>query len=118
MRQLHMVHGHFTRRKINLLSITDNAKTYLTKAIADQHATYVRLGVYGGGCSGFTYKWDFVDTTDNGTLIDDMLVLDQMSEMYVIGCTVDWVNELGGSYLKIVNPNAVASCGCGESFAV
>jgi iron-sulfur cluster insertion protein len=47
-----------------------------------------------------------------------MLVLDKMSEMYVIGCTVDWVNELGGAYLKVVNPNAVASCGCGESFAV
>ena len=101
-----------------LLSITENAKNYLSKAIADQKATYVSLGVYGGGCSGFQYKWDFVEDIGDGTLIDDILVLDRASEMFVIGCTVDWVNELGGSYLKVVNPNAVASCGCGESFAV
>ena len=63
-------------------------------------------------------EWDFVNEIDDGTLIENMLVLDKMSEMYVIGCTVDWVNELGGAYLKVVNPNAVASCGCGESFAV
>ena len=53
-----------------------------------------------------------------GTLIDDILVLDRLAEMYVIGCTVDYVKEFGGSYLKVVNPNATASCGCGESFAV
>ena len=43
---------------------------------------------------------------------------DKLAEMYVIGCTVDYVKEFGGSYLKVVNPNATASCGCGESFAV
>ena len=58
------------------------------------------------------------DTTERGTLIDDILVLDMTAEMFVIGCTVDWVNEFGGSYLKVVNPNATAQCGCGESFAV
>jgi iron-sulfur cluster assembly accessory protein len=101
-----------------MLSITDGAKEYLTTQITNQNSKYVRLGVYGGGCSGFQYKWDFVNEIDDGTLIENMLVLDKMSEMYVIGCTVDWVNELGGAYLKVVNPNAVASCGCGESFAV
>jgi Fe-S cluster assembly iron-binding protein IscA len=38
--------------------------------------------------------------------------------MFVIGCTVDYVTEFGGSYLKVINPNATAQCGCGESFAV
>ena len=47
-----------------------------------------------------------------------LLVLDPIAEMYVIGCTVDYVTEFGGSYLKVINPNATASCGCGESFAV
>jgi len=46
------------------------------------------------------------------------LVLDPVAEMFVLGCTVDYVKELGGSYLKVINPNAVASCGCGTSFAV
>jgi len=41
-----------------------------------------------------------------------------MAEMFVFGCTVDYVEELGGSYLKVINPNAVAQCGCGESFGV
>ena len=46
------------------------------------------------------------------------LWLDPMAEMFVFGCTIDYVEELGGSYLKVINPNATASCGCGESFAV
>ena len=48
----------------------------------------------------------------------ECLVLDPMAEMYIAGCTIDYVEELGGSYLKIINPNATASCGCGESFAI
>tara|TARA_Y100000022_G_C13136299_1_gene322819 strand:- start:387 stop:650 length:264 start_codon:yes stop_codon:yes gene_type:complete len=79
---------------------------------------YAYLSVNGGGCSGFTYKWDMVDSDENGTVIDDLLVLDQMAEMFVMGCTVDYVKELGGSYLKVINPNAKAQCGCGESFGV
>ena len=54
----------------------------------------------------------------DGTLVEDLLVIDSISEMYVIGCTVDYVCELGGSYLKVINPQAKSSCGCGESFAV
>ena len=46
------------------------------------------------------------------------LVVDEMAEMFVLGCTIDYVEELGGSFLKVINPNATASCGCGESFAV
>ena len=45
-------------------------------------------------------------------------LLDPMAEMFVAGCTIDYVTELGGAYLKVINPNATASCGCGESFAV
>jgi iron-sulfur cluster insertion protein len=74
--------------------------------------------VLSGGCSGFQYKWDFTQSTDEGTLIDDILVIDNMAEMFILGCTIDYVNELGGSYLKVVNPNASAQCGCGESFAI
>ena len=46
------------------------------------------------------------------------LWLDPMAEMFVFGCTIDYVKELGGSYLKVINPNATANCGCGESFGV
>lgn len=93
-----------------MLTITDTAKEYLLKV--GQPNVY--LSVKGGGCSGFTYVWD---VTDSKPTVEN-LVVDDMAEMFVIGCTVDYVEELGGSFLKIINPNATASCGCGESFAV
>ena len=96
------------------LQLTDNAKAYLAKVGKPN----VSLTVKGGGCSGFQYEWDMTDDTEKGTLIEDILVLDKLAEMFVIGCTVDYVQEFGGSYLKVINPNATASCGCGESFAV
>ena len=100
-----------------MLSITDSAKQYLNKMIENEGKRYVTLDVKGGGCSGFRYEWNFSDDT-TGNLIDDILVIDVMAEMFLFGCTVDYVQELGGSYLTVVNPNATASCGCGESFTV
>ena len=90
----------------------------LKQATKDTNKKYAYLSVNGGGCSGFQYDWKTVDDTTDGTLIEDILVVDNIAEMYIIGCTIDYVKEFGGSYLKVVNPNATASCGCGESFAV
>jgi len=101
-----------------VIRLTDNAKEYLSSIANDDHIT---LGVKGGGCSGFQYIWDYKKNWPDvkwSDPIDDLLVLDPVAEMFVLGCTVDYVKELGGSYLKVVNPNATASCGCGESFAV
>ena len=103
---------------MSLISITESAKDYLKKATEDTNKKYAHLTINSGGCSGFQYEWKTVDEVVEGTLIDNILVLDRLAEMYVIGCTVDYVKEFGGSYLKVVNPNATASCGCGESFAV
>lgn len=99
------------------LSITDSAKTYLLSMI-DNQQRYVSLQVNGGGCSGFKYDWNYVDLDTKYTVIDGLLAVDPMAEMFLFGCTVDYVQELGGSYLTVVNPNATASCGCGESFAI
>ena len=101
-----------------MINLTEQANDYLSSMVDSYQKKYAYLSVNGGGCSGFTYKWDMVDTDENGTVIDDLLVLDQMAEMFVMGCTVDYVKELGGSYLKVINPNAKAQCGCGESFGV
>ena len=100
------------------LNITQNAKDYLSNMLHTNDSKYIHLSVLSGGCSGFQYKWDFAETTDEGTLVDNILVIDNMAEMFILGCTIDYVNELGGSYLKVINPNASAQCGCGESFAV
>jgi len=100
------------------VQITESAKTYLTNMKKKHNKKYIHLSVDSGGCSGFQYKWDFADTVEEGVLIDDIIVLDNLAEFYVIGSTVDYVTELGGSYLKVVNPNSKAQCGCGESFNV
>ncbi len=93
-----------------MIRLTDNAREYL-KEVGNPN---VYLSVKGGGCSGFQYVWE---TTDKKPTVEN-LVVDPIAEMFIIGCTVDYVKELGGSYLKVINPNATASCGCGESFAV
>ena len=92
------------------VKLTDNASAYLKKVGKPN----VSLAVAGGGCSGFQYEWG---TTDKEPTIGNLWV-DPMAEMFILGCTVDYIEELGGSYLKVINPNAKASCGCGESFAV
>tara|TARA_Y100001935_G_scaffold58410_1_gene48928 strand:- start:3353 stop:3658 length:306 start_codon:yes stop_codon:yes gene_type:complete len=101
-----------------MIKLTENARDYLTSTTNKNGKKYAYLGVLGGGCSGFQYEWSMTDETDKGTLIEDILVLDKTAELFVIGCTVDYVTEFGGSYLKVINPNATAQCGCGESFAV
>ena len=110
---------HLQKHKISsIITISDSAKNYLSEMIAMHNKKYVYLSVTGGGCSGFQYNWDFTEDDSLGSIIDNVLVLDTMAEMFVVGCTIDYVKELGGSYLKVVNPNATAQCGCGESFAV
>ena len=101
-----------------MIKLTNNAKDYLSSTIQAHDKKYAYLAVNGGGCSGFQYEWNMTDNMEKGTLIEDILVPDKTAEMFVIGCTVDYVEEFGGSYLKVINPNATAQCGCGESFAI
>ena len=101
-----------------MIQITDSAKEYLTSMTESERKRFAYLSVLGGGCSGFQYKWDMVDEEKDGIVVENILVVDKIAEMFVLGCTVDYVREFGGSYLKVVNPNATAQCGCGERFAV
>ena len=101
-----------------MIQITDSAKEYLTSMTESERKRFAYLSVLGGGCSGFQYKWDMVDEEKDGIVVENILVVDKIAEMFVLGCTVDYVKEFGGSYLKVVNPNATAQCGGGESFAV
>jgi iron-sulfur cluster assembly protein len=106
------------------VTITSSAIEYLTSVLVANEpespdSDHVSLGVKGGGCSGLTYVWDFASRWPDvhwSNPIEGVLVLDPFAEMHIIGCEIDFVKELGGAFLKINNPNAVASCGCGESF--
>ena len=103
-----------------MVTLTDKARKYMQK-VSD--GGYVTLGVKGGGCSGFTYIWGLSKEATHERIkwskpIDDILLLDPMAEMYVTGSEIDYVEELGASFLKLVNPTATSHCGCGESFGV
>ena len=103
-----------------MVRLTDKAKEYM-QSVSD--GGYVTLGVKGGGCSGFTYVWGLSKEVTHERIkwskpIDDILLLDPMAEMYVTGSEIDYVEELGASFLKLVNPTATSHCGCGESFGV
>ena len=87
-----------------MITLTERAKKYLNSIDRDS-SNHVSLSVKGGGCSGFQYEWG---TTDNEPTVAN-LWLNPIAEMFVFGCTIDYVEELGGSYLKVINPNAKAS---------
>ena len=80
----------------------------------------IRVGVVGGGCSGFQYSMDFENAAKDGDLVADAgdikVYLDPMSSMYLQGVTVDYVVGLQGAGFKFNNPNAKNTCGCGQSF--
>jgi iron-sulfur cluster assembly accessory protein len=82
----------------------------------------LRLSVEGGGCSGFQYQFDLAEAADAEDLVSEtdgvQLVVDPVSLELVAGCTVDFVESLGGAAFRVENPNATAGCGCGSSFSV
>jgi iron-sulfur cluster assembly accessory protein len=106
-------------------TVTDKAAFRIADIIAQQKLSdnyFFRLIVEGGGCSGFQYKMDM----DNNLADDDIVieksgirtVIDSVSAPYLNQSTLDYETSLGGSVLKVINPNATSSCGCGVSFNI
>jgi iron-sulfur cluster assembly accessory protein len=81
----------------------------------------IRVGVVGGGCSGFQYSMDFEKLGADGDLTFEQegikFFVDVMSSMYLQGVTIDYVEGLQGAGFKFNNPNAKQTCGCGQSFS-
>ena len=107
-----------------MVTVTDKAIEYM-KTVIDFNSpgAYVTLAVKGGGCAGFQYVWGLSSDERLSHVkwsepIEDVLVLDPLAEMYVIGSTVDYITELGGSFLALKNPQSTSMCGCGESFGI
>ncbi len=82
----------------------------------------LRLGVVGGGCSGFSYSMSFENNAgmmDKTFDVEGLKVyVDATSAMYLQGASVDYVETLEGAGFKFENPNAQRTCGCGSSFSV
>lgn len=107
-----------------IVALTEKAVEMIKQAIAREGlgADYgLRVGVVGGGCSGFQYSLNF----DNQTKPDDHVLeqggvrvfVDDPSVQYLTGITIDYVSGLHGAGFKFVNPNATRTCGCGSSFS-
>ncbi|WP_336288669.1 MULTISPECIES: HesB/IscA family protein [unclassified Bartonella] len=82
----------------------------------------LRISVEGGGCSGFSYKYDLVSESKEDDLVlekDGAIVfIDSISLPFMEGAQIDFVDDLMGQSFQIHNPNAVSSCGCGVSFSI
>ena len=107
------------------IGLTERAVSELKRIISEQDlpdGTALRVGVKGGGCSGFSYTLGFDDKvgpTDQVTKVEEVrVVCDPKSFLYLNGTVVDFEDNLMGRGFKFGNPNASKSCGCGESFSV
>ena len=81
----------------------------------------LRVGVRGGGCSGFQYQLAFDEQADGDVIFEDQgltILVDAQSLPYVDGSQIDYVESLQGAGFQVNNPNVVAACGCGSSFRV
>lgn len=106
------------------ITLTDSAAQRISALMAEEGNpnAFLRISVNGGGCSGFTYEFAFDDQpTDDDVLVKKegaAVAIDGMSLLYLIGCEVDFVEDVIGSSFEVRNPNAASSCGCGASFAI
>jgi len=108
-----------------MISLTERAVKEVKRIVAEQHlpeSTVLRLGVKGGGCSGFSYTLGFDDSFSEVDQVSEYsgvrIVCDPKSFLYLNGTEVDFEENLMGRGFKFGNPNASKSCGCGESFSV
>ncbi|MEM9206866.1 MAG: iron-sulfur cluster assembly accessory protein [Pseudomonadota bacterium] len=105
------------------IGISTAAAKRIAKILSSQAGmSALRVSVEGGGCSGFSYKFDLVPDggNDDHVIEEDgaKVVIDPVSIMYMDGSTIDFVDSLIGQSFQISNPNATAACGCGTSFSV
>lgn len=105
------------------IALTPSAAARVAAIAAKQgKPAMLRLSVEGGGCSGFQYKFELAEGAEPGDVVAETdgvtLLVDDVSIDLVRGCSVDFVESLGGAAFKVENPNAASGCGCGTSFAV
>jgi iron-sulfur cluster assembly protein len=108
-----------------MITFTEKGAEKVREFLAGQSAEIgtagLRVGVRGGGCSGFQYALAFDNQRDGDEIFEDhglKILVDRPSLPYVRGAVVDYVESLQGAGFKVENPNVIAACGCGSSFRV
>ncbi len=106
------------------ISLSESAAkriSFLTQQGEDK-GKKLRISVLGGGCSGFQYKYELVDTIESDDIIikndGATLIIDQVSADLLKGSVVNYIESLGFAHFEIKNPNAASKCGCGNSFSI
>jgi iron-sulfur cluster assembly protein len=107
------------------ISLTEKALNQVKKIMKENNipAEYgLRIGIKGGGCSGFTYNLGFDQEFNPGDIVIEQdgykLFVDGKSLFYLMGTKLDYSDGLNGKGFTFTNPNAAKTCGCGESFGV
>jgi iron-sulfur cluster assembly accessory protein len=106
------------------VSLTPTAIAKVREIMAQQNPVPagLRVGVVGGGCSGFSYSMSFENASGMMDKVFDMdglkVYVDATSLTYLNGCTVDYIETLEGAGFKFDNPQVKSTCGCGSSFSV
>ena len=104
------------------LNFTDQALNQINLITKGGENKYFRITVQGGGCSGFQYDFSFDKNRNEDDLIfkyhNTEILIDEMSLTFLDGSTLDFIDDLSGSFFQVNNPNASSSCGCGTSFTI
>ena len=102
-----------------MITILENAHKRFNELTEKNRKVFVRLSVKGGGCAGFNYDWSFTDEEQReDIIIDNMLVVDRINELYLTGMELDYTYDDFESAFVFNNPKATSSCGCGTSFSI
>lgn len=107
----------------NLVSLTASAGAKVAALIAREgQGEFLRVAITGGGCNGLSYKMKFVPAPKRGDILvrtaGVQVVVDSKSALYLKGTHLDYSHALVAGGFKFSNPNAKASCSCGESFSI
>jgi iron-sulfur cluster assembly protein len=113
-----------SQMQADIVQLTAAARREVARllAVENREGLGLRLGIQGGGCSGFSYKLDFTrqEPGDNVAELEDgtRVFIDPKSLLYLKGIVLDFKDGLSGKGFVFENPNAQNTCGCGESFSV
>ena len=102
-----------------IVTLTDSAIDLMNYMLTAKNKPVVRLSMKGGGCAGMQYDWTMSDAVEDKDEVINLekgkFAIDSLSQMYLMGSTINYKEELFGSFFDITNPATKNSCGCGES---